>query len=226
MQAEVERYANKLRAEKGVNLQVRVGANTGEVVVRVLKTGEAHSEYVPVGHSINLAARLQALAPIGSIAATAQIRKLCEGYFAFAGLGPTKVKGVSEPVNVYEVTGLGPLRTRLQRAAARGYTKFVGREREMEALRHAAEQAGAARGQIVAVAAEAGIGKSRLFAEFKTKNQSGRTVLETVSVLHCKANAYLPIIDLLHSYFDIKTEDDSRKRREKVDGPLERAGQR
>ena len=74
---------------------------------------------------------MQVLAPVGSIAATEQVRKLCEGYFLFKSLGPTKVKGVSEPVNVYDVTGLGPLRTRLQRAAIRGYTKFVGRESEM-----------------------------------------------------------------------------------------------
>ena len=102
-------------------------------------------------------------------------------------MGPTRVKGVSEPVNVYEVTGLGPLRTRLQRSAGRGLTKFVGRESEMEALARAAEQAKAARGQIVAAIAEAGTGKSRLFFEFKAKNQSGWMVLETFSVSHGKA---------------------------------------
>ena len=69
--------------------------------------------------------------PIGSIAVTEQTKKLCEGYFLFNGMGPTKVKGVSEPVKVYEVTGFGPLRTRLQRSVGRGLTKFVGREREM-----------------------------------------------------------------------------------------------
>jgi hypothetical protein len=91
---------------------------------------------------------------------------------------------VSEPVNVYEVTGHGPLRTRLQRSAARGYTKFVGREREMEALSHAAEQAKTGREQAVAAVAEAGVGKSRLFYEFKVKNQSDWMVLETLSVSH------------------------------------------
>src|SRR5262249_14644613 len=128
MQQELKRYSARTRAEGRLPIQVRVGVNTGEVVVRTITTGEAKSEYVPIGHSISLAARMQALAPIGSIAATEQVRKLCEGYFAFVGLGPTKVKGVREPVDVYEVTGLGPLRTRLQRGAARGYTKFVGRQ--------------------------------------------------------------------------------------------------
>src|SRR5215472_7626537 len=173
MQAEVKRYAEKLRAEKGVNLQVRVGVHTGEVVVRTIKTDETHTEFAPIGHSIGLTSRLQGLAPIGSIAATEQVRKLCEGYFAFTALGPSKVKGVTEPVNVYEVTGFGPLRTRLQRAAGQGLTKFVGRVREMEALSHALERAKGGRGQIVTVVADPGVGKSRLFFEFKAKNQSG-----------------------------------------------------
>jgi predicted ATPase len=135
-------------------------------------------------------------------------------------LGPTKVKGVSEPVNVYEVTGLGPLRTRLQRSAGRGYTKFVGRQREMEALKRALELARAGRGQIVAAMAEAGVGKSRLLFEFKATSQSGWMVLETFSVSHGKASAYLPLIDLLHGYFKIAGEDDPRTRREKVNGRI------
>ena len=141
MQEELKRYSDRIRAEGRLPIQARVGVNTGEVVVRSITTGEGRTEYAPVGHSTGIAARMQSLAPVGSIAATETVRKLCEGYFVFKSLGPTKVKGVSEPVNVYEVTGLGPLRTRLQRAAGRGLTKFVGRELEMEALRHAAEQA-------------------------------------------------------------------------------------
>jgi len=146
-------------------------------------------------------------------------RRLREGYFILKPLGATNVQGVSEAVNVYEVTGLGPLRTRLQRAVGRGLTKFVGRQREMDALKHAAEQAKGGRGQIVAAMAEPGVGKSRLFFEFKATSQSGWMVLETVSVSHGKASAYLPVIDLLRSYFDISPGDDERKR-EKVAGGL------
>jgi len=142
----------------------------------------------------------------------------CEGYFILKPLGATKVKGVSEPVNVYEVNGLGPLRTRLQRSAGRGLTKFIGRAREMEALEHAAELAKSGRGQIAAAMAEPGVGKSRLFFEFKAKNQSGWMVLETFSISHGKASAYLPVIDLLRNYFRIANEDDERTRREKVTG--------
>jgi predicted ATPase len=220
MQEEVKRYAEKLRAEKGVNLQVRVGVNTGEVVVRSIKTDDAHTEYAPIGHSTSLASRLQTLANPGSIAISEAVRKLIEGYFALKPLGPARIKGVSEPINVYEVTGLGPLRTRLQRSAGRGLTKFVGREREMEGLRHAAEQAKSGRGQIVAAMADPGVGKSRLFFEFRATSQSGWMVLETFSVSHGKASAYLPVIDLLRNYFRIAHEDDERTRREKVAGKI------
>jgi class 3 adenylate cyclase/tetratricopeptide (TPR) repeat protein len=220
MQSEVRRYADKLRAEKGVNLQVRVGANVGEVVVREILTGEKHTEYAPIGHSTGVAARLEALATPGSIAISASLRRLVEGYFALKALGPARIKGISEPLEIYEVTGLGTLRTRLQRAAARGYTKFVGRQREMETMEHAAELTKAGHGQIVAAVAEAGVGKSRLFHEFKARNQPGWMVLETISVSYGKATAYLPVIELLHGYFRITSDDDQRTRREKVNGRI------
>ncbi len=218
MQEELERYSAKVVADGSSPIQGRVGINTGEVVVRSIQTGAAQVEYTPIGHTTNLASRMQTAAPIGSIAVSENTRRLCEGYFILKPLGATKVKGVSEPVKVYEVTGLGPLRTRLQRSAGRGLTKFVGREREMEALKHAAEQAKAGHGQIVAAIAEPGVGKSRLLFEFKATSQSGWMVLETFSVSHGKASAYLPVIDLLHGYFKILAKDDTRTRREKING--------
>ncbi len=218
MQEEIRRYSDRLLADGRAPLEIRVGANTGEVVVRSITTGDGHTEYTPIGHTTNLASRMQALAPTGSIAISEQTRKLVEGYFALKPRGPTRIKGVSEPVNVYEVTGLGPLRTRLQRSAGRGLTKFVGREREMDAMKAAGERAQAGHGQIVAAMADAGTGKSRLFFEFKVKNQSGWMVLESFSVSHGKASAYLPVLDLLHGYFGIASGDAPRKRREKVTG--------
>ena len=213
-------YGERLRAEKGVNLQLRIGVNIGEVVVRTIQTNTEHAEYGPIGHSTSLAARLQTLATLGSTVISGNMRSLVEGYFQLRGLGPTKIKGVSEPVELFEVTGLGPLRTRLQRAAGRGLTKFVGREREIGALRHAAALAREGRGQIVAAVAEPGVGKSRLFYEFKATSASGWMVLEALSISHGKASAYLPVIDLLRNYFDISVADDDRKRREKIAGKI------
>jgi len=206
MQEELRRYSAKLVSDGGSPIQGRIGVNTGEVVVRALETGQGHAEYTPIGHSTNLAARMQTAAPVGSIAVTEATRSLVEGYITLKALGATKVKGLSEPVNVYEVTGLGPLRTRLQRAAARGLTKFVGRRREMDALGHTLQQAKAGHGQIVAAMADPGVGKSRLFYEFKAQSHSGCMVLEAYSVSHGKASAYLPAIELLREYFEIGSE--------------------
>ena len=221
LQEELKRYSAKVVADGSTPIQGRIGINTGEVVVRSITTGAGQVEYTPIGHTTNLASRMQTAAPVGSIAVSEVTRKLCEGYFILKPLGATRVKGVSEPVNVYEVTGLGLLRTRLQRAAGRGgLTKFVGREREMETLKHAAELVRQGRGQIVAAIAEPGVGKSRLYFEFKATSQSGWMVLETFSISHGKASAYLPVLDLLHGYFEITLEDDSRRRRQKLLGKL------
>jgi class 3 adenylate cyclase/tetratricopeptide (TPR) repeat protein len=216
IQEQLGRYSNQLRSEGRLPLQARVGLNTGEVVVRSLETSEGHTEYTPIGHSTSLAARMQVLAPVGSIAATDITRKLCEGYFTFKPLGPTVVKGVKEPVEVFEVTGLGPLRTRLQRSASRGFTKFVGREHEMAALQRAAQLAQGGHGQVVAAMAEPSVGKSRLFHEFKLISESGWMTLEAFSVSYGKASAYLPVLELLRDYFRINATDDLRTRREKV----------
>jgi class 3 adenylate cyclase/tetratricopeptide (TPR) repeat protein len=220
MQEEMRRYSTKLREAGNPPLEARVGVNTGEAVVRSIKTSDAHTEYAPIGHSTSLASRMQTLAPTGSIAVTEATQKFCAGYFNFKALGPTRVKGVTEPVDVFEVTGLGPLRTRLQRAVGRGLTKFVGRQREIDAMKHAAEMAKTGHGQIVAAMAEAGVGKSRLFFEFKAIAQAGWMVLETFSVSHGKASSYQPVIELLCNYFKITDEDDDRSRREKVAGRL------
>jgi class 3 adenylate cyclase/predicted ATPase len=216
MQEELKRYSAKLVAEGGNPLQCRVGINTGEVVVRSITTGEGHTEYTPIGHTTNLASRMQAVAPTGSIAVAESTRKLCEGYFTLKPLGPTRVKGVSEPVDVFEVTGIGPLKTRLEVAERRGLTKFVGRERELGDLKRALELAKSGQGQIVAAVAEPGVGKSRLFYEFRPRSHSGCSVLAASSISHGKTSAYQPVIELLNSYFEISSEDDPSRRKQKI----------
>jgi class 3 adenylate cyclase/tetratricopeptide (TPR) repeat protein len=220
MQEDIKRYASKLREEGRAPIEIRVGLNTGEMVVRSVQTGKHRTEYTPIGHSTSLAARMQALAPTGSIAVSEHTQKLVEGYFEFKALGPTRVKGVSEPVNVYELIGLGPLRTRLQMSTRRGLSRFVGRDREIEEMKRALERTKGARGQVVAAMGEAGLGKSRLVYEFKVIAGGGCLVLEAFSVSHGKASAYLPLIDLLRNYFEITVEDDERKRREKITGKV------
>ncbi|MBI3757393.1 MAG: AAA family ATPase [Deltaproteobacteria bacterium] len=220
MQDAMRRYADTLRQKGYSPLLMRVGLNTGEVVLRSIRKDDLHADYVPVGHSTNLAARMEQLAAPGSILVTAYTHRLTDGYFAFKDLGPTQIKGVEEPINVYEVLGAGPLRTRLQVSARRGLTRFVGRHNEMEQLQQALGQTKAGHGQIVGVMGEPGLGKSRLFYEFKLLSLTGCLVLEAYSVSHGKATAYLPVIELLKSYFEIQAQDDERKRREKVIGKV------
>jgi class 3 adenylate cyclase/tetratricopeptide (TPR) repeat protein len=219
MQDELHRYAGRLRNEGKLAVEARVGVNTGEVVVRTIETG-GHTEYTPVGHVTNLAARMQTAAPRGSIAASEATRRLCEGYFEFRALGPTVIKGLDAPVEVYEVVRAEPLRTHFELSAQRGLTRFVGREREMAALAGAREQARAGRGQIVAAVGEAGAGKSRLMYEFKTTIPGEFKVLEAYSVSHGKASAWLPVIEMLKSYFELADEDDDRRRSEKVEAKV------
>jgi class 3 adenylate cyclase len=220
MQHELREYGQRRTAQGQAALEARIGINTGEVVVRSFETG-GKVEYTPIGHTANLASRLQTLAPAGSIAVSEYTRKLVEGYFELRPLGPMPVRGISEPINVYEVTGQGQLQTHFQLSTRRGLTKFVGREREREQLKRALEQAMGGHGQIVAVVAEAGTGKSRLFYEFKATLPAGCKSLEAYSVSHGKASAWLPVLELLRGYCGIQDPDDAATRREKVRAALD-----
>jgi class 3 adenylate cyclase/predicted ATPase len=220
MQDEIGTYADTLRLAGRAPVEIRVGINTGEVVLRSIRKDDLHTEYTPVGHSTGLAARMEGLARAGSIVVSEHTHKLTAGYFTFKALGAAQVKGVSEPLNIYEVLGVGPLRTRLQVATRRGLVRFVGRQGELAQMKKALELATAGHGQIVGVMGEPGVGKSRLFYEFKVLSQTGCLVLETFSVSHGKAYPYLPLIDLLKNYFQLTLQDDERKRREKITGKV------
>lgn len=218
MQEEGRAYAERLRHDKGINLQMRVGVNTGEVVVRSIRKNDLHTDYVPVGHSTSLAARMEGLATPGTTVVSTDTHQLTEGYFEFKDLGAAKIKGVSEPVRIYELLGVGALRTRLQVSAARGLSRFVGRKKEIEHLKQVREQARNGQGQMVGVVGEPGVGKSRLFHEFKVLSEQHCLVLETFCAAHGSNYAYLPLIELLRDYFHIRPQDDERTLHEKVAG--------
>ena len=219
MQQAIREHAATHVVESHPAIATRVGVSTGEVVVRTIETG-GHTEYTPIGLTAHLAARLQTVAPPGSVAVSETIRRLCEGYFSFRGLGPTAIKGIGQPVEVYEVTGVGRLRTHFELAAQRGLTKFVGRERELAELKRALELARSGHGQIVAAVAEAGTGKSRLIYEFKAALPGGCKVLEAYSVSTGKAAAYQPVLELLRNYFSIEATEDPARRRENITARL------
>src|SRR5229473_3376159 len=216
MRGALRRSGEELKKQGRSGVEFRIGINTGEVVLRMVHTG-GHTEYSPVGHAANLAARMQTVAPAGGIVISEDTRRLVEGYFELRDLGPTEVKGISESINVYEVVGAGPLRGHFELAARRGLTKFVGREREVAEMKRALELARAGHGQIVAAVAEAGTGKSRLVYEFKAMLPGDCKVLEAYSVSHGKASAYLPVLELLYRYFGIEDADDKTARRAKIE---------
>lgn len=220
MQNSVKRYAEEIHRARGLPIHIRVGVNSGEVVVRSIHS-DLHMDYTAVGQTTHLAARMEQMAPPGSILTTAETLHLAEDYVQVKGLGPRVVKGLDEPVEVYELVGASTGHSRLKAAAARGLTQFVGRSDELEQLRQALAHASAGHGQVVAVIGEPGIGKSRLFWEFTRSHRTeGWLIAESGSVSYGKASAYLPIIDLLRAYFQIEQGDDARKVREKVMGKL------
>jgi class 3 adenylate cyclase/predicted ATPase len=219
MQTSVKAYAAEVQRTHGVPVQIRVGLNAGEVVVRSIGS-DLDMDYTAVGQTTHLAARMEQMAMPGSILITADVFRLVEGYVQVTPLGPMAIKGLTTPVEVFEVVGVGPLRTRLEVAARRGLARFVGRRRELEQLQRAWEHAQKGRGQIVAVVGGAGVGKSRLCYEFKHLAQRGCLVLETISVSHGKAYPYLPVIELLKHYCQVTPQDDERRRREQVTGKV------
>jgi class 3 adenylate cyclase/tetratricopeptide (TPR) repeat protein len=220
MQEAIHRYSDEVRRKLGLEVQIRVGLNSGEVVVRTIGN-DLHMDYSAIGQTTHLAARMEQLAPPGTIRLTAETLHLAEGWVQVTPLGPVPVKGMFEPIEVCELIGAGPARTRLQAFAARGLTPFVGRQAELEALHQALGQAETGHGQVVSVIGEPGVGKTRLFHEFThTSRTHGWLRLESSSASYGKATPYLPIIDLLRAYFQIEDRDNGRRVREKLTGRL------
>ena len=218
MQESLRRYADEVRRSHGVEVQIRIGINSGEVVVRSVGS-DLRMNYTAVGQTTHLAARMEQLAPPGTVRLTGQTVRLVEGYVEVKSLGPIPVKGLPEPIEIFELTGTGQARTRFQAATLRGLTRFVGRDAEVEHLRRVLGQAAAGRGQVVAIVGEAGVGKSRLVYEFTHSHRvQDWLVLDAPSVSYGKATSYLPVIDLLKGYFRVSDRDDHREMRDKVLG--------
>jgi class 3 adenylate cyclase/predicted ATPase len=220
LQAAIRPYAEEVRRTHGMLLQLRVGLNSGEVVVRAIGN-DLHMDYSAVGQNTHLAARMEQLAAPGTILLTAATLRLVEGLVRVTALGPMPIKGLTASVEVFELVGASALRRRLQATAARGLTRFVGRETELASLQQALEQASAGHGQVVAIVGEAGVGKSRLVYEgVQAHHMQGWRVLESASVSYGKATPYFPVVDLLKRYAHVEDTDEPRTVRAKVTGQI------
>ena len=218
MHETVAQYAEGLRRIHGADVQIRVGMNSGEVVVRSIGR-DLHMDYSAVGHTTHLAGRMQQLARPGTTLLTEATLTSAEGYIDVKALGPTPIRGLAEAIPIFEMVGARSARTRLHASMARGLTRFVGRAAELDELRRARDQAGAGRGQLVAVVGEPGVGKSRLFYEFiRSHRTAGWLILEATSVSYGKTSPYLPLLGLLKSYFKLSDEEETRDIRAKVTG--------
>jgi class 3 adenylate cyclase/tetratricopeptide (TPR) repeat protein len=220
LQTAIRPYAEEVRRVQGMVLQLRVGLNSGEVVVRAIGN-DLHMDYSAVGQHTHLAARMEQLATPGTILLTAATWRLVESLVRVQALGAVPVKGLTEPVEAFELVGVTALRRRLQAAAVRGLTRFVGRQHELAALHQALVQAEAGHGQVGALVGEAGVGKSRLAYEFVHAHSTHDwLVLESASVSYGKATPYFPVIDLLKRYCHLEERDDPRTVRAKVTGQV------
>jgi class 3 adenylate cyclase/tetratricopeptide (TPR) repeat protein len=217
MQQGVERLRQELLESTGLDFRMRIGVHTGLVVVGKIGN-DLRMDYTAVGDTTNLAARLQALAPAGSILISETTHRLVTGYFDTRDCGELTVKGRSTPVRAFEVIADRAERRRIDVLADVGLTPLAGRERELAALREAFAEASARQGQVVFLVGDAGIGKSRLLFEFR-RGLAGEPHqwFEGRCASYGKATAFLPIIDGLRRYFGIDDRDDEAAAIRKVD---------
>jgi tetratricopeptide (TPR) repeat protein len=215
----LEAFAGEPQRRGGLHAedpQIRVGLNSGEVVVRSIGN-DLTMEYSAVGQTTHLAARMEQLAAPGSILTTEAFARLTEGQLHFKPLGVIAIKGLAEPADVFQLIDAEPTRKRFQASSGRGLTRFVGRQQEMSTLRHALDRTRAGQGQVVAVIGEPGTGKSRLFYEFLDSDLTrGCMKVETGAVSYSKLNAFSPIRDLLKAYCQIEERDGPERTEEKL----------
>src|SRR5690242_4324089 len=215
---EVAEYAGELRREKGLNFSTRIGINSGEVVAGAIDGGGG-SAYTAIGHTVGLAQRMEALAEPGKAYLTESTAELARGYLDLRDLGEFEIKGASRPVQVFELAGVGEARSRLDLARERGFSSFVGRAAELSQLEAALERAVTGEAAAVGVVAEPGIGKSRLYHEFAQRCRTeGLEVFEAQAQAHGKSIPFMPILQMLRSFYGIGDQDPEQMAREKIAG--------
>jgi len=220
LRGELRRHADRLRVKRGLNFGVRIGLNSGEVVVGRIGD-DLRMDYTAQGHTVGLAARMEQLAESGCVYITEHTHRLIEGFFSVRNLGMSAVKGVSQPLRIYELEGIRKYQSRLDISRERGFSRFIGRNNEMAVLHSALEQTLKGQGNVVGVVGEPGVGKSRLCYEFLELNREGAiTICHTNCASHIKTVPLLPVLQLLRSIFGISEPEQAEATRKKIAGTL------
>jgi class 3 adenylate cyclase/ribosomal protein L40E len=207
IQEALRSYSEQLRKDHGIGFKMRIGLNSGHVVVGSIGD-DLRMDYTAIGDTTNLASRMESLAKPGQSVVSRNTYTLARDFFEWTPLGKVQVKGKEALQEAYELLRASEVETRIEAAAARGLSKFVGRGREMEALKEAFEKTRSGSGQVIGVVGEAGVGKSRLLIELRNMLPKGEyTYLEGRCLHYGGSMAYLPILDILRSYFDIREGD-------------------
>jgi class 3 adenylate cyclase/tetratricopeptide (TPR) repeat protein len=215
---DVAEYAAELRRGQGLNFSTRIGINSGEVIAGAIGEGGG-SAYTAIGHTVGLAQRMEALAEPGKAYLTEHTAELARGFLDLENLGEFEIKGASRPVRVYELAGIGQARSRIDLARDRGFSRFVGRTEEMQLLTEALEGAKAGGGGAIGLVAEPGVGKSRLSLEFVQRcRDDGVEVFEAQAQAHGTAIPFMPVLQMLRSFFGIGDREPEQLAREKVAG--------
>jgi class 3 adenylate cyclase/tetratricopeptide (TPR) repeat protein len=211
-------YAAELRRGQGLNFSARIGVNSGEVVAGAIGQG-SDGDYTAIGHTVGLAQRMEALAEPGKAYLTESTAALAGGFLDFEDLGEFEIKGASRPVRVFELAGIGEARSRLDLSRERGFSRFVGRAAEMGALEDALTRAKAGQGGAIGLAADPGVGKSRLCHEFAQRcREDGVEVFEAQAQAHGQAIPYMPVLQMLRAFFGIGEREAEQLSREKIAG--------
>ncbi len=204
IQKAVEEYGEKIRKDLGLEFKLRIGLNSGPVIVGSIGD-DLRMDYTAVGDTTNLAFRMQSMARPGATLVSGHAHKLARDFFQFESLGKLLVKGKEDPQEAYQLIRASKVETRIEASVVKGLTKFVGRQKKIEALKEAFEMARSGSGQVAGIVGEAGVGKSRLLLEVRGMLPEGEhTYLEGRCLHYGGSMPYLPILDILKSYFDIQ----------------------
>jgi class 3 adenylate cyclase/tetratricopeptide (TPR) repeat protein len=221
IQSNLKEYGEKLKNTYNLDFLMRIGINSGPVVVGSIGD-DLRMDYTAIGNTTNLASRMETMAEPGTILVSASTHRLARDFFQFESIGSVRIKGLTEPQEAYRLVKIGDVGTRIAASVAKGLTPFVGRKNSMATLVGVFEISRSGRGQVVGMVGEAGVGKSRLLLEFRNYlPDSEFTYLEGRCLHYGGSMSYLPVRDIIKSYFGIKDDDTESEIKDKLKNTIE-----